>query len=334
MRTHPTCALGAVIFVAMAALLPVSAQYNKPPEPPAKVSGDAMLTTQFVKTGLYLISGGGGNSLLRLSGNGLILVDGKLPGNYDALLARVRRISDQPIRALIVTDYRDVHTGNDAKFLEAGTRIIAQENVKQNLLIDASPNAKMATPSITYDREYRLRLGGVEAQLMHFGNAHTSGDTVVYFPNLKVIAVGDLFAPAPNPDFSAGGSLVNWGAVLAQILKLDFDVAVPSTGPQVSKSDLVAFKAKIDTLVSRATGLVKNGIPKDQLMAHLKTDDLGWQLSFTGDQVDRFYAELSRTERGLSQVSSVGDQPRFAQLSGWQPLNGGRQSKPTTEVSY
>ena len=119
---------------------------------------------------------------------------------------------------------------------------------------------------------------------------------MVYFPDLKVIAVGDLFAPTPNPDFSAGGNLVDWGPLLAQILKLDFDVVVPGTGPMVARADLEAFKTKIDTLVSRAAGLVKKGVRKDQLMASLKTDDLGWRFNFTGGQLDRFYAELSRTK--------------------------------------
>ena len=151
-------------------------------------------------------------------------------------------------------------------------------------------------PLITYDHDYQIRLGGVEVQLFHFGNAHTNSDTVAYFPNLKVVAVGDLFASTPNPDFSAGGSLVGWRSVLAQVLKLDFDVVVPGTGPVVTRADLEAFKTKIDTVVARATELVKNGVPKDQLMAQLKTDDLGWQFSFTGDQLDSFYTELSRTK--------------------------------------
>jgi len=89
---------------------------------------------------------------------------------------------------------------------------------------------------------------------------------------------------------------VGWGPVLAEVLKLDFDVVVPGTGPTVTRADLQAYKTRIDTLVSRATGLVKNGVPKDQLLAQLKTDDLGWQFSFTGDQLDRFYAELSQTK--------------------------------------
>jgi hypothetical protein len=112
-----------------------------------------------------------------------------------------------------------------------------------------------------------------------------------------VVAVGDLFAATPSPDFSSGGSLVGWGPVLAEILKLDFDVVVPASGPTVRRADLAAFKAKIDTLVSRAAGLVKKGVPKDQLMAQLETEDLGWKFAFTDAQLDSFYSELSETNR-------------------------------------
>lgn len=96
------------------------------------------------------------------------------------------------------------------------------------------------------------------------------------------------FTPnTPNPDFSAGGSLVGWGPVLAEILKLDFDVVVPGTGPMIARGELEAFKKKIDTLVSRATELIKKGVQKDQLMAQLKTDDLGWRVTLpeTGSTV-------------------------------------------------
>jgi hypothetical protein len=84
--------------------------------------------------------------------------------------------------------------------------------------------------------------------------------------------------------------------VLAEILKLDFDVVVPGTGPQVTRADLEAFKSRIDTLVSRAIILVKKGVSKNELMAQLKTDDLGWKFNFTGDRLDRFYAELSQAK--------------------------------------
>jgi len=270
-----------------------SAQYTLSNETAKPAAGSA-LTATLVKTGSYTISGGGTNTLLRLSANGLIVVDGKLPGNYDALLKKMRKISDQRVRVLINTDYREEHTGNNARFLADGTQIIAHENVKDTLANYNPPGGKVAPPTITYAKDYEMKIGGVEVRLMHFGNAHTNGDTVVYFPNLKVVAVGDLFASVPDPDFSAGGSLVEWGAVLAQILKLDFDIVVPAAGPAVGRAELEAFKTKLDTLAARATTLASKGVPKDDLMAQIKTDDLGWRFSFSADQLDRFYSELSQ----------------------------------------
>jgi cyclase len=268
------------------------AQYTRANDPPGK----SALKAELVKTGLYLISGGGCNSLLRLSASGLIIVDGKLPGNYDALLEQAHKISDQPVRVLINTDYHEYHTGNNSRFLEDATQILAQENVKGSLTAFNTAGGKAGLPTRTYDQHLTLGLGGIEAQVLHFGNAHTNGDTVVYFPNLRVVAVGDLFALAPDPDYSAGGSLVGWGPVLAEVLKLDFDVVVPGTGPTVARADLEALKTRIDTLVSRATLLVRNGVPKDKLMGQLKTDDLGWRLNFAGEHLDHFYAELSRSK--------------------------------------
>ena len=73
---------------------------------------------------------------------------------------------------------------------------------------------------------------------------------------------------------------------------------MPSAGPPVNRAEVEAFKTKIDTLVSRASRLVKMGIPRDQLMGQLKTDDLGLQLNFTPEQVGHFYSELSQTHSG------------------------------------
>jgi glyoxylase-like metal-dependent hydrolase (beta-lactamase superfamily II) len=299
-KTLSTYRLYAILLLTTAVASTALAQTHQEKGAPEKGPGNPTFSSQLVKTGLYLISGDSGNTLLRFSAEGLILVNGTLPDNYRPLMSQVRKISkitDLPVQGVIVTDYHDTHTGTNAKFLAGKAQILAQENVKQNLMAYHSASGEIAPPTFTYARDFTMRLGGVQVQLKHFGNAHTSGDTVAYFPDLKVVAVGDLFSPnTPDPDFSGGGSLVDWGPVLAQILKLDFDVVVPSTGPTVTRADLEAFKAKLDMLVSRATGLVKNGVPKDQLMAQLKTDDLGWQFSFTGDQLDRFYSELSQTK--------------------------------------
>jgi cyclase len=285
----------ALLVIGPVASLPLAAE-----EQSGSGSQEVKLDIQPVKTGLFLITGDGANSLLRLSPNGEILVDGKRAQNYAALKSQVRKISritDMPIRVVIVTNHHEDRSGTNAKFLAAGAQIIAQENAASRLAADRSSSDKVGQPTITYANDYALRFGGVEVKLMHFGNAHTDGDTVVYFPNLKVVSVGDLFTPdTPNPDFFEGGSLVNWGPVLDQILKLDFDVVVPSKGPIITRDDLVAFKTKVEILVSRARALVNRGVPRDQLLSHLNTEDFGWRFSFTPDDLDRFYTELSSSK--------------------------------------
>jgi len=249
----------------------------------------AELNADLVRTGLYVISGGGCNSLLRLSSDGLILVDSKLPGNYEALVGQIRKISRQPIRILIPTGPEERYTGNIDEFAKSGTAIL----VNQNLI----PTLK-EKPSLTriYDRELPVKMGGIEVQLLHFGNARSNAETVVYFPNLKVVAVGGLLSATPDPDFSAGGSFLGWRDVLARILSLDFDVVVPGAGPVASRADLEAFRARIDTLTSRALDLVHKGVAKDKFWAQLRTDDLGWKLNLTDAQIQAFYAELSRAK--------------------------------------
>lgn len=261
---------------------------------PPKIPG--VMAPHYIKTGLYYLSGGGSNSVLRLSGNGLLLVDGKHANNYAELRLRVKKISSQEIVALINTDHYEDRTGTNAKFLEDHVPVLAQQNEKQILVNYNPPGGKIPPPTDTFDRDKDLHLGPVEVQLFHFGNACTGGDTVVYFTDLKAVALGDIYSETPNPDYSAGGSLLDWGPVLGDVLKLDFNVAVPGEGHVASKADVEAFKVKIDTLVSRAHQLVKSGVPKDRFMAQLKTDDLGWKLNFSPEQVDGFYSELSRSK--------------------------------------
>jgi len=285
--------LAATVYVASAAA-------QTPPVSPTTSPSAVTLDAQLVKTGLYLIQGGGGNTLLRFTPSGSILVGGKLPGNYRPLMSQVRRISkfgDLPVRVLVVNDHHEYYTGTNAQFLAAGVPIVAQEKARQRFGTYTMPEGKTAPPIVTYDREYTIKMGGIDVRFFNFGSAHTDGDTVAYFTNLKVVAVGDLYTRGtPDPDFAAGGSLVGWSPVLAEVLKIDFDTAVPGTGPAVSKADVIAFKSKLDTLLARGTALVAKGVPKDRLMAELRTDDLGWRFDFTPEQLDRFYAELSQAK--------------------------------------
>jgi hypothetical protein len=78
------------------------------------------------------------------------------------------------------------------------------------------------------------------------------------------------------------------------MLKLDFDTAIPGNGNPIPKADVQAYRNKVDTFVTRAREAVRNGVAKDQLMANIKTDDLGWMPR--APNVDPFYEELSKAK--------------------------------------
>jgi cyclase len=257
--------------------------------------GQPVQPIQQVKPGLFLVAGGGANSVVRVTSEGIILVDTKLPGdqNYNDLMAQIRTVSNQPVKFVVVTHHHADHTGNTAKFLEAGAQVLGHEVLKQSLTtyqFDPRP----APPSLTYDKDYVVRLGSVAVEVHHYGRSHTGGDSIVYYPDLKVVLTSDAITTGttgPLIDYP-GGSALEWSKVLDTMLKLDFDTAIPGAGPILSKADVQAFKMKFDTVIDRARELVRKGVAKDQLLAQIKTDDIGWTPRIP--QVDAFMAEISR----------------------------------------
>ena len=257
--------------------------------------GQGVQPIQPVKPGLFVVAGAGANSLVRVTPDGVILVDGKLTGeqNYNGLLDQIKTVTDKPVKFLIVTHHHADHTGNNDRFLAAGVQVIGHENLKKNLAT-YQPNAPIAPPGITYDKEYVVRLGGVQVEVHHFGRSHTSGDSIVYFPDLKVVALSDALTTGgqgPLIDYAGGGSALEWKQVFAELMKLDFDAAIPGNGPVLTKADVQAFRVKFDTVIDRATELVRKGVPKEQFMAQLKTDDIGWAPRIP--VLDGLYAELA-----------------------------------------
>src|SRR5689334_1104287 len=88
--------------------------------------GQAIPPIQPVKPGLYEVTGAGANSLVRVTSDGVILVDGKLPGdqNYAGVIEQIKTVTDKPVKFVIVTHHHADHTGNNAQFLKAGAQVV------------------------------------------------------------------------------------------------------------------------------------------------------------------------------------------------------------------
>jgi cyclase len=311
------------LFVAAFVLQGAWVVYTQSPTP--KPPGP--LRTEKVKGDLYMISGEGGNVALYTTNEGVILVDDMFDRNHADILAQVRSVTDKPLRYVLNTHQHDDHAGGDLKMLPIA-EVIAHRNVRANLAdlkrpyYEDTPGTPIGLPRITFTDQLAVNLGGKEVQAHYFGRGHTSGDAVVYFPELKVIHTGDLFlgtrasgrgaaAVSSRPpgvpvyiDYVQGGSFVEWSKTLDGILKLDFDTVIPGHGPVSTKADVVKFKADLETMRNRLAGLIKQGRTKNEIVKILE-DDYGWRSTgcplspptagcLQYQQVDALIAELRK----------------------------------------
>lgn len=274
----------------------------------------APISIKQVKPGVYMVINGGGNSTVRVTDQGVIVVDTKNLGDqfYNDLMAQIKTVTSQPVKYAIITHVHQDHAGNIERFEKAGVPVIASEGLNRNLTT-GGPNGKgyeaaqgkPAAANMTYTKNKKIKLGKAQAIVAHFDSGHTSGDSVVYFPDVKVVALGDEFtAIGPNCDYPMGGSVLGWSKSLAQVLKWDFDTAIPGHGNDpMTKADVVTFQKRMDEIGKTAIELVKSGTPKDQLRQQIQMKmgaDMGnWQMTGVVNdmRLDLFYDEISKAAK-------------------------------------
>jgi glyoxylase-like metal-dependent hydrolase (beta-lactamase superfamily II) len=140
------------------------------------------------------------------------------------------------------------------------------------------PAAPEALPAKTYTGAFKIRLVGRVADLKHIANAHTDGDTYVWFKTANVLATGDTFTNGryPNIDFANGGSIKGMIAATDACLKIVNDKSriVPGHGPVADKAALAAYRTMLVTARDRMAKLVKEGKSEDDVVAAKPFADL------------------------------------------------------------
>jgi glyoxylase-like metal-dependent hydrolase (beta-lactamase superfamily II) len=168
----------------------------------------------------YMLEGQGGNVLVVIGDDGIIMVDAELAPLHDKIKAAITESSNLPIKYLIDTHFHGEQTGGNAPFHRDGAIIVAQDNVRVRLLAgttnglsyNKSPPAHSdAIPTETYVGGTKtVAIRGREALLTHATNAHTDGDSWIYLADANVIFTGDLFynnGSYPTIDYANGGDI-------------------------------------------------------------------------------------------------------------------------------
>jgi glyoxylase-like metal-dependent hydrolase (beta-lactamase superfamily II) len=229
----------------------------------------------------YMLEGQGGNITVAVGSDGAIMVDTQFAPLHDKIKAAIAKISPQPVKYVINTHYHGDHVDGNALFHKAGATIVAHDNLRIRMAAGTTnmfngnkvpPAPADAIPTMTYQvGDMKVQVGGRTAELKHVINAHTDGDTWVYFADANVLALGDTFTNSryPNIDWSNGGGID--GMILANeryLLAANEDTKiVPGHGALATKTNLREFVAMLIEARNRVKKLYDEGKSEQDVLA-------------------------------------------------------------------
>lgn len=230
----------------------------------------------------YMLQGRGGNITIAVGTDGIIMVDSEFAPLADKIKAAIRAISPLPIKYLINTHFHGDHTGGNAEFAKDGAVVVAQDNIRVRLAAGTTngltaaktpPRPAAALPKLTYTGgSITLEVGGRKAKLTYVANAHTDGDTWVYFADADVLATGDVMnnlKKYQSIDFANGGDIRGTVRGTAAFLKVagDHTKVVVGHGPLATKADIAEFHDMLTTEQERIGKLFAEGKSEQEVIA-------------------------------------------------------------------
>jgi cyclase len=252
---------------------------------------------------VFMIAGPGGNTTVQIGHEAVVVVDTQTPTVSDELLAAIAKLSPKPIRHVINTSADAEHTGGNEAVSRAGTYvrlidsfdprgqrseagIVAHVNVLERM---SSPTASetsspAAWPSDTYfTGDWALFVNGEALQLIHVPNAHTDGDTMVFFRRSDVIATGDIYSTSRYPRFDAerGGSVAGVIEGLNRILDIAIagenqeggTVVIPGHGRLSDETEVANYRDMLTIVRERVAAMIDDGMTLQQVQAARPTID-------------------------------------------------------------
>jgi cyclase len=323
---------GAAFAVALA-----SAFGQQPNAAPAKIE------IVPVKGNIYMLAGAGGNITLSMGPDGVLMVDSGLANRSDQVLAAINQFSQamnarglplnaiapfKPIRYILNTHVHADHTGGNEKIAKAGrtftggnvigdladategAAIVAHENVLTRLSgaggkQPAVPFGAWPTESYYHDMmKLSHFFNGEGVQLIHIPNAHTDGDSMVYFRTSDVLATGDIFVTTSYPfiDLETGGSVQGLIEGLNRILDLAYaeyrseggTMIVPGHGRICDVADVAYYRDMVTIVRDRIQDGIKKGTTFDQIKAAKPTADWDPRYGSSDRFIDGVYKSLTK----------------------------------------
>jgi len=284
-----------LVLLTAGAVSMIFAQQQPQPRP------SVALEIEKVKDNLYLITGGGGNTAVFITNTGVVIVDTKIPGMGPGILEKVKSVTDKPVTMVINTHTHFDHVGSNSAFTGM-VEFVAHENCKasmEKMPAFQSDEGKKFLPGKTYKDKLSLLKGNDKIDLYYFGRGHTSGDTFVVFPALKVMHGGDMYAftkGLPIIDVMSGGSGLEFPKTLMKASAgiKGVEKVIPGHSPVTDFSAFKSYGEFIQAFVTAVEQAKKDGKTVDEAAADLKLPEKfkDYKVSGARPGVTAIYNEL------------------------------------------
>lgn len=241
---------------------------------------DVTVESQPVAGNVYMLTGRGGNIGLYAGDDVTFIVDDQYAPLTDRIVAAIGEVTQRPVDYVLNTHWHYDHTGGNENLGKAGVVILAHDHVHKRMkagqTIEAfdsvvPPAPAVALPAITFDSRLTLHTDDELIRGTHVDDAHTDGDTVVYFESADVIHTGDTFFNGLYPfiDLSSGGSIDGMiKAAGVTLLIGDEDTRIiPGHGPLASKADLRAYHDMLVSIRGAVAAMIAEGKSLEEVIA-------------------------------------------------------------------
>jgi cyclase len=328
-RTMPGRSAATLIALAVAAIVAIAGgavgAQGTAPAP--------RLETVHIRPNVHLIAGGGGNVVVQTGSDGVIVVDSGATSAADAILAEIRRLTNQPIRYVINTGADADHVGGNSVLSQAGRTIfqtgnnlsvamtnggaagiIAYERVLLRMSGGAGKTAPFPVSAWPTDTHAQIRralfLNDEGVEFLHQPAAHSDSDMAIFFRRSDVVVAGDIIDATRFPaiDVANGGSIDGAVAALNRLIELAIPsvpfvwknggtYVVPGHGRVYSQADVVNYRDMVVIIRDRVRDLMKQGKTLAQIQSASPAQ--GFVAAFGSDDgewtTSRFIEAIYRT---------------------------------------